>query len=80
MMNETRCHGLEGDCRYQLEPRAQSTLLDWPLDIVVARWADLLETRAQREWLNGFRLRYLDLEASRPAWEIYREPRARAPG
>jgi hypothetical protein len=58
--------------RLQLDPRAQSTLLDWPLDTVVERWTALLQTRAQREWLNAFRLRYLDLEASRPAWEIYK--------
>ena len=59
--------------RLQLEPRAQSTLLDWPLDTVVERWSALVQTRAEREWLDAFRLRYLDLEASRPAWDLYRE-------
>lgn len=59
--------------RLQLEPRAQSTLLDWPLGHLVERWAGLLQTRAQHEWLNAFRLRYLDLEASRPAWDTYKE-------
>ena len=59
--------------RLQLEPWAQSTLLDWPLGHVVERWTDLLQSRAQRDWLNAFRLRYLDLEASRPAWQIFKE-------
>jgi len=59
--------------RLQLEPWAQSTLLDWPLGDVVERWAALLEGRNQREWLNAFRLRYLDLEASRPAWYLFKE-------
>ena len=59
--------------RPQLEPGAESTLLDWPLGNVVERWSGQLQSRAQREWLNAFRLRHLDLEASRPAWQIFKE-------
>jgi len=59
--------------RLQIEPWAQPTLLDWPLGDMVGRWASLLQSRAQREWLQAFRLRYLDLDTSRPAWQIMKE-------
>jgi len=55
-----------------LNPGAESKLPDWPLGQVVALWSDQLQNPAEREWLDAFRLRYLDLESSRPAWEMFK--------
>jgi len=48
-----------------------NTLLHWRLEDVLESWSAVVKARAHRDWLNAFRLRYLDLEASRPAWEAF---------
>jgi len=70
---DTGCTRAMDAYRAQLEPGSESTLLDWPLGHVVERWTGLLQSREERDWLNAFRLRYLDLEASRPAWDLFPE-------
>jgi hypothetical protein len=57
--------------REHLNLDGMNTLLNWRLNEVLESWLPLAKTRAHRDWLNAFRLRYLDLEASRPAWEAF---------
>lgn len=57
--------------REHLSTGGLNTLLHWRLDDVVERWLAVVKSRAHRDWLSAFRLRYLDLEASRPAWEAF---------
>ncbi|HEY3268747.1 MAG TPA: hypothetical protein VGM37_17660 [Armatimonadota bacterium] len=59
------------DYRERLLPSGEATLLDWPLDTVCYCWEPALETDAERQWLHDFRVRYLDLDASEPAWTAY---------
>lgn len=70
---DTACAGAIDAYRIHIEPQAHLTLRAWRLSEVVECWAGLAQGRAEREWLNAFRLRYLDLEASRPAWELFKE-------
>lgn len=71
-------HGLDKSCvksikayRELLADGAQATLLNWPLADVIKSWTLLAESRSQKEWLKAFHLRYLDLDASKPAWDAY---------
>lgn len=54
--------------RQLLRPEAAHTLLVWRLGDLMERWTSQDLARAHREWINAFRLRYLDLGASRHAW------------
>lgn len=58
--------------RQRLQPERKHTLLEWTLGDVVNTWQELVTVPAQRKWLADFRLRYLDLEASQTAWDVYR--------
>ena len=40
------------------------TFIDLPLDQLVAKWSQVVQSPAEQQWLEAFRLRYLDLEAS----------------
>ena len=40
------------------------TFVDLPLDRLVAMWNQVVQSPAKQHWLEAFRLRYLDLEAS----------------
>ncbi|MEI7902901.1 MAG: hypothetical protein WCK89_21865 [bacterium] len=51
-----------------LLPAGSKALLSWPLDSLLNTWRPLATSRAERFWLQTIRLRYLDLEASEPAW------------
>lgn len=53
--------------RQHLLPRGDETLIAWPLDRVITAWDPVLEPE-QRKWLDDFRARYLDLDASESAW------------
>lgn len=63
--------------RSVLLPKAQETLLDWPLSIVLETWQNLLETAEQKSWFVDFRLRYWALDASKEAWVVYRSSRGK---
>jgi len=57
--------------RRTLRPEAAHTLLEWRLSGLVHLWEGLLAGCEQRQWIDDFRLRYLDLEASQRAWEAF---------
>jgi PD-(D/E)XK nuclease superfamily len=62
-------HPLDGECadavvRYEALLADQASFLDWPLDEVVLRWRAEALNAEEREWLEAFALRYLDVEAS----------------
>lgn len=68
-------HHMDDDCisafnayGAHLLPSGTATLFRLTLKDVLEIWHPLLNTRAQREWFASFRLRYLDLDASEPAW------------
>jgi hypothetical protein len=44
-----------------------------PLDMVVEKWRQAVRTAAEKQWLNNFSLRYLDLQASESEFGIRRE-------
>lgn len=54
--------------RQNLLPSGEETLLEWPLETVCDAWEPVLTDDSQRQWLSAFRTRYIDLEASEPAW------------
>jgi hypothetical protein len=70
---DTACTQAIDAYRAHLEPLGQTTLQTWCLSEVVGCWAGLVQRRARREWLNAFRLRYLGLQASQPAWRIFED-------
>ncbi len=51
---------------------AQPTLLQWTLGDLVGLWRSMLTDRRDADWLNAFRLRYRALDASQPAWSMFR--------
>ncbi len=61
-------------CAYRphLLPASASTLLEWPISTLVECCASVTVSREQRDWINAYRLRYLGLQASQPAWNAYR--------
>ncbi len=54
--------------REHLLPDAPANLLHWPLDDLVARWTSAAQTPDETSWLQALNQRYLDLNASEPAW------------
>ena len=68
---DTACTKALGIYRPLLRPDAPSSLLSWSLLDIITRWCQLPHPRAVREWLNAFHLRYIDLQASQPAYEHY---------
>ncbi len=52
-----------------LLPAGKETLLPWSLETLINAWLPLAATREETSWLQAFRLRYLDLDASEPAWQ-----------
>jgi hypothetical protein len=68
-------HALDAECVEALEE--YKTLLKpddrsfsaMPLDKLVALWKRVMATEAERQWLEDFSLRYLELEASQAAFE-----------
>jgi hypothetical protein len=54
--------------RENLEPSGEATLLAWPLEAVYEAWESALTGDSQRQWLQAFHTRYLDLAQSEPAW------------
>lgn len=72
---DTSCADAIQAYRQRLRLEAMHTLCEWTLGDLVGAWEseDLLVTPNQQKWLADFRLRYLDLEASRPAWNAYCE-------
>lgn len=54
--------------RQHLQPEGKTTLLSWPLDVLLNAWRPLAATREERFWVQSLRLRYLDMEASEAAW------------
>lgn len=68
-------HDLDQDCPRAIEaysehltPEGAATLLRYSLGDVIAAWGKVGQTRAVNDWLAQFRLRYLMLDASEPAW------------
>jgi len=63
-------HPEDQECACVLEGYRQllhvddDSLIDMPLDNLVKFWEAIVENDSHREWLNKFRLRYLDLERS----------------
>jgi hypothetical protein len=63
-------HPLDHDCARvtagyrRLLREGDDSLIDLPLDQLVQRWAPVLRSEAERQWLTAFDLRYLDLGAS----------------
>ena len=63
-------HPEDRDCARVLEGYRRllrdgdDSLLDTPLDHILAAWVAAVDTGPYRDWLDGFRLRYLDLERS----------------
>lgn len=63
-------HSLDRECEAtvaayrRLLRQGDDTFVDLRLDAVVEVWGRVLETEAERAWLEAFRLRYLDLAAS----------------
>lgn len=56
--------------RETLQPHANPTLLEWRIDTIIQNWStNSGNSRSTHDWLSAFRLRYLDLDASQPAWE-----------
>ena len=47
----------------------------WPVDWIIAAAETAVETPAQREWLEAFKVRYLRLELSESAWTKYESSR-----
>jgi len=78
-------HALDVECVEALE--AYKTLLKpdddsfsaMPLDELVRRWKTVMMTEAEKQWLEDFSLRYLELEASQAAFEEYTR-RSESPG
>jgi hypothetical protein len=63
-------HPLDVECvaaldiyRQLLKPEDRS-FIPMPLDILVERWQQSVSTPAEKQWLDNFSLRYLDLQAS----------------
>ncbi|MDN2578731.1 hypothetical protein [Aquibium sp. ELW1220] len=48
-----------------------STLLSWKLSEVIGLMRSAASRRDDYEWLNLFRLRYLDLDASELQWQEF---------
>ena len=69
---DTSCADAIQAYRLRLRPETKHTLLEWTLGDVIDRWQELAKARSQRTWLADFRLRYLDLEASKAAWQAFR--------
>jgi hypothetical protein len=59
--------------RSYVQSAATDTLLEWPLHDVISQWETCAATNAEQQWLRAFRMRYLDLEASQPAWVAFQE-------
>jgi hypothetical protein len=68
---DTICPQAIGNYRLHVTSTAQPTLLQWTLSDVVTRWRGALSDRTHHDWLNAFRLRYLGLNASHPAWLLF---------
>ncbi|NMC81578.1 MAG: hypothetical protein GYA63_01820 [Armatimonadetes bacterium] len=54
--------------RQNLLPNGEATLLEWPLETVYEALEPALTDDSQRQWLQAFHTRYLDLAQSEPAW------------
>jgi hypothetical protein len=66
------CHNAVTAYSNNLLPTGKATLLEWSLDSIVERWLGCVKTREEQSWLQAFRLRYLDLEASEAEWQLTR--------
>lgn len=73
-------HDADGKCqkamreyRKRMKASGDETLLDWSLSRILDAWEPVLEGREEKEWLKAFRLRYLDMDASEPEWNEYRQ-------
>jgi hypothetical protein len=66
---DVSCLKAVADYGEHLLSEGKKTLLPWSLDTLVNTWLPLATTREESSWLQAFRLRYLDLEASEPAWQ-----------
>jgi len=58
--------------RKLLLPAGEATLVEWPLELLYDSWSAGLASDPQREWLERFHSRYLDLAASESAWQAFR--------
>lgn len=58
--------------RALLYPVGDQTLHDWTLQSIVEAWTLALDGTWHQKWLDGFRNRYLDLEASESSWQTFK--------
>jgi hypothetical protein len=72
--SDDHCPGALKNYRTHLTPAAQPTLLHWKLGDLARIWQSKLTDRRELDWLNAFRLRYVALDASQPAWSVF-QPR-----
>jgi hypothetical protein len=72
-------HPRDEDCRkavcgyLDLLTKSDDTFVDLSLDRVVDAWTPVVAGTEHEDWLTKFRLRYLDLAASEPAYARYRD-------
>jgi hypothetical protein len=69
---DQNCSAALASYKQHLTSAGASTLLEWPLQDLVTFWQSALTDRTRQDWLNSFQLRYLLLEASEPAWQLFR--------
>ena len=63
------CHeAIDSYCE-NLLPRYSASLFRWSLPDLVNLWFEKAQSRQEKSWLQAFRLRYLDLEASERDWQ-----------
>lgn len=71
--NDLSCVASLDAYHQRLTQAGKDALLEWTLSEVVNRWEAQASNQAHRKWLAGFRLRYLDIEASQAALGVHGE-------
>jgi hypothetical protein len=69
---DERCKRIVNEYMMLLKPEDNS-FLAISLDQLIKLWGELVNTEAERDWINKFSLRYLELEASDAEYIAYKE-------